>query len=307
MGFYGQVVYEFKKLFSSLKIIKNNSSENAIEPSTDPSFRVQALQPWDELNITPANRWIQLDGNVGTKTITIGHSTPGEKDDAKTVIGFAKIAQEELPEDVTPIELAYGDYIETTNSNYDKAGHSIEATKSYFKLPISTTETDVEQLKLDVSHMLAKFLTTSNAEEDAGKGQYIETYLTEQEYIKKDGLLTELETYLNTNEYVTHGTTGYLDTLYPEGEYATLADTIGPVTGPNGFSTALSNKLPEGTITNTVSAAIKGLITLNGDLVTEQAGLKAANSALLTIIDGLQTTIADLQSRVAELEKTKTE
>jgi hypothetical protein len=43
MSFYGQVVYEFKKLFSSLKITKNNPTEIAIEPPEDSNFRVQAL------------------------------------------------------------------------------------------------------------------------------------------------------------------------------------------------------------------------------------------------------------------------
>jgi hypothetical protein len=43
MSFYGQVVYEFKKLFSSLKITNNNSSENAIVPPTAENVRVEAL------------------------------------------------------------------------------------------------------------------------------------------------------------------------------------------------------------------------------------------------------------------------
>lgn len=299
MSFYGQVVYEFKKLFSSLKITKNNPTEIAIEPPEDSNFRVQALQPWDELNMAPSNRWIQLNGEPLTKTITIGHSTPGEKDDEKTVIGFSKIAEEDIPADETPITLNYGDYIETTNSNYDKAGHSIEATKSYFRLPISATETDVEQLKEDVSHIFTHFLTVSNAEEHEGKGQYIDTYLTEQEYIKKDALITELDIYLNSPEhtYVTNDVTGALDIMYPASELKSLADTIGAVTGTDGFSTVLNDKLNTDK-TYTVSEAIQGLVVLNEQLVAEQTSLKAANTALLVIIE-------DLQKRIAELEKSK--
>ena len=304
MGFYGQVVYEFKKLFSSLKVTKNNPTEIAIEPPADSNFRVQALQPWDELNIAPSNRWIQLNGEPLTKTVTIGHSTPGEKDDDKTVIGFSKIAVEDIPDSETPITLNYGDYIETTNSNYDKAGHSIEATKSYFRLPISATETDVEQLKEDVSHIFTNFLTFSEESATDNKGKYIEDYLYEQDYIKQERLLEELETYLTSPEhkYVTEDTTGTLVTMYPGGDEMPIAETIGPVNSEDGYSTALNTKL--GTDEwYSVSKAIKALLGIIELQEERQEELDGANTQLLRSMNDQALKLEQLTARVEELEK----
>ncbi len=307
-SFYGQVLYEFKKLFSSLKITKSNAAEEAIDPiANSQDERVEALTPWDELNIKPSNRWIQLDTDQNTKTIAIGHSTPGEKDDSKTVIGFSKIAENTSPDEEKPddfIALKYGDFIETTNSNYDKAGHSIASTKTYFQLPISDTEENLEQVKMDIDHIFTNFFTINQEAAEAGKGIHLDTYLDGQDYIKKDRLLDELDAFLThpDHPYAKEALTGVLKDMYPDAqdmgtETPNIAQTIGVVTGSEGFSTILNEKLNTDKI-YTVSEAIQGLMTLNETLIQEQSNLKSANTALLAMIEGLLNRIEALEEKI---------
>ena len=88
MGFYGQVVYEFTKLFSNINITPSDSSETPLSPDAENAdVFFEATDMWETINIKPANKWIQLRG-VGptdtTKTIKIGHGTPGAEDNSKT-------------------------------------------------------------------------------------------------------------------------------------------------------------------------------------------------------------------------------
>lgn len=302
MGFYGQVVYEFKKLFSSLKIIKNNSSEVAIEPSADPNFRVQALQPWDELNLAPANRWIQLNGNEGTKTVTIGHSTPGEKDDTKTVVGLSRILASEIPEGEEVTALDYGDYIQTTTSEYDAAGHSIGATSSYFKMPLGETVDNVNQLQADMEYVFTNFVNTiddsGDPENPAQKGQYIETYLTNHGYVNTDTLDEAMANYLTENNYVTSEIIGLPDVMYPDrAGYVSIVDTIGTVTGDDGFSKSIAemNSLPDANAAEyTVSGALQSLTENVLDNRTRLKGTDSRLNALIAKLNALGVDVGDI-------------
>ena len=143
MGFYGQVVYEFTKMFSKFMVIKNQNSEIPIIPSDNPVDKFfEATTMWEQFNVEPTNRWIQLDGEGGNsdiKTIKIGHSSPGSKDDAKTAVSFSQISENELPElSEPPIELKNGDFLKIVTTTHDAAGHMIDLADtnySYYKLP----------------------------------------------------------------------------------------------------------------------------------------------------------------------------
>lgn len=300
MGFYGQVVYEFKRIFSSLKVIASNPGEEAIAPpQEDESLRLQALQPWDELTVTPLNRWIQLNGNPDEKILSIGHSTPGEKDESKTVIGFAKIREEDIPEGVVPTPLNYGAFIETTNSNYDKAGHSIEATKSYFQLPISDTEQNVQTLQDNIEHIFENHLTTNAEAAGEGKGQLIETYLADNNFVQKEMLDQEFETYLTDEEhhYVTDKVVGNLYDLYPDYGYPpTITSTIGLVSSYDGYSSALNEKLNTNTL-YTISDAIIILLNLIKKLESEITVLNGSNALAMSLINDLTKRIETLEQQ----------
>ena len=323
MGFYGQVVYEFKKLFSSLKITNTSNNEEAITPPSNEDTRVQALQPWDELNIAPSNRWIQLGGNPATKTLTIGHSTPGEKDDNKTVIGFSKVAEKNSPEDERPATftpLKYGDYIETTSSNYDQAGHSISSTKTYFQLPFDETDTNIEKLQEDVAHIFENFLTTSTDGAAAQKGINLDEYLSSKEYVNEETLGDYVHAYLTNPEhlYVTTALTGELSTIYPdgmtektlaetigditvmypEGDYDSIANTIGPVTSSTGYSAEMNRRLQTTDQVYSISAAIMGLLRIIDQLQSDLDDQAAANRYLLSGLEGLTARVTQLENTI---------
>ena len=141
MGFYGQVVYEFTKMFSKFMITKKSDDE---EPITPPEINndifLEASNMWEQINIKPTNRWIQLDGNTEadtTKTIKIGHGTPGESDDTKTTVSFSQVT-DNVPNEGQYIQLKNGDYLKTAISKYDQAGHFINNENPsyvYYKLP----------------------------------------------------------------------------------------------------------------------------------------------------------------------------
>lgn len=298
MGFYGQVVYEFKKLFSSLKIIKKVDSETAIEPpASDTEFKVQALQPWDELTLTPSNRWIQLSGDPVNKSITIGHSIPGATDDSKTVVGLSRVEESAIPEGTEVTALDYGDYIQTTVSEYDAAGHSKGATTAYFKMPLGETVDNVNQLQEDMKYVYNNFLNTieeyspdpENPDNLIPKGKYVETYLTENGYVNTETLGDAMQKYLNDEGYVTSAVTGYCGDMYPTlAEYPTIAETIGAVTGNDGFSKSVAEMTSAPNADEaqyTISDAVK-LVAEN--IVTDRNNLNGINARLTILVQKLK-------------------
>lgn len=147
MGFYGQVVYEFTKLFSNINVTPSNTSEEPVVPDAEnQDVFFKATDMWETINIKPTNKWIQLRGNGPTditKTIEIGHSTPGAADDTKTTKSLEKI--DTLPEGVVDsdtIQLKNGDFLKIATTKFDKAGHFIDSKEEddnpsyeYYKLP----------------------------------------------------------------------------------------------------------------------------------------------------------------------------
>ena len=152
MSFYGQVMYEFTKMFSKFMVTQHSNSEiPIIPPETPVSKHFEATTMWEQFNIEPTNRWIQLDGDGGNddiKTIKIGHSTPGVTDVEKTFISLEKIETED--EEIT--QLKNGDTIKISTLTHDAAGHANSSpTYTYYKLPsarltIVTPEEDLEDI-----------------------------------------------------------------------------------------------------------------------------------------------------------------
>ena len=141
-NFYGQVMYEFTKMFSKFMVIKNANSDTPITPPDNPTDKFfEATTMWEQFNIEPTNRWIQLDGEGGNsdiKTIKIGHGTPGTVDATKTAIALEKI--EEMPDGIedNPLQLENGDIIKVATLTHDAAGHvttNNNPSYIYYKLP----------------------------------------------------------------------------------------------------------------------------------------------------------------------------
>lgn len=106
MSFYGQVVYEFTKLFSKFTI--NNGTT------------LEAEDMWDEIKIN-GDHWVSIQGSKDAdKEITFSHGDPQEKvDDTKTCTIFEVI--EEPTE--TPTLLEYGSKLQFKTPTFDTKGH----------------------------------------------------------------------------------------------------------------------------------------------------------------------------------------
>ena len=137
MSFYGNVVYEFKKMFSKLKVIKTSDSVNLALPESTADATLEASSMWEQIDLKPSNRWIQLDCtnvNDTTKTVTIGHSAVGAGGDA---VKSVEVVAEAGASDV---QLKNGDILKTLITRYDEAGHIAQVSTEYqnYKLPVAT-------------------------------------------------------------------------------------------------------------------------------------------------------------------------
>ena len=136
MSFYGQVVYEFKKLFNKIKIKNDGFNKTDIPETQTTEASFTADVPFDTLNLNSGNRWIHLDyqnTNSGNEII-VSHGAPADK--AYSVMSFNGINIDAT--DKTINQLSAEQVFSTTNFEFDIAGHLVkEPTESYYKLPPS--------------------------------------------------------------------------------------------------------------------------------------------------------------------------
>ena len=307
MSFYGQVLYEFSKLFSQINIA-NNSNNNVVPNPIEISDQstISPLERWDQLGISGGNRWINLQSNPINKTISIFHTTPGEADDSKKVIGITKV--ESLPDDITAEQLDYGDILQTTISEYDAAGHSIGASTTYFQLPKGEMVENVQELQDNMGHIFDYFLTTEENPEKRGK--YIEEYLTEKDYLKQENLENNMSNYLSTHNYVTTALTGNKSDINTTSntENWTLAATLGRINMPaDSLKVALDTVLKLSEDQKQISSysiadAIIELIKFKEIQDTEIATIKSANMGYSAYIDQLNAKITNLEEQIQNLD-----
>ena len=182
MGFYGNVFYELQNAFSKL-IIKHNHNTDASTAMT-----VKGIE--GQITLQPNNEWITLTADADNILCGISHK---EGAAAGTIVGFDRVDPANAPGNVTTLDL--GQVFKTSTVQYDKAGHVVDVTNQYLKLPISDTEAEVGALNEDVSLLKAndanKETRLSTIEETIGsyndtitgfEGRIVgmETQLTEQ-------------------------------------------------------------------------------------------------------------------------------
>lgn len=296
MGFYGQILYEFSRLFSQINI-QNNNNESATAINNDLQASLAPTEQWDRLTLEGGNRWIQLNSNTADKIITISHSEPGAIDESKTVVGFKKINS--LPEGAAATELKAGDLIQTILSEYDAAGHSRGATSSYFTLPESETEKNLD----DITNRVTELENTYVAEDELDSS--IGNYLTNNNYVQEEVLETNISNYLVNNNYITTELTGELNDMYSITTEKSITETIGAIDqNAKSIRSELNRILAvdetNGPIVYTVSEAIQKIIGIIESLQGELSTIKAANR-------GYEADIKDLTARIEALENTPTE
>lgn len=242
-SFYGQVLYEFKKLFSRIAV-KNSDSQEAGEKITQAQNTLEPEEEWDQLTYQSGNQWISLASNAQDKTITFSHSKPGNPSDTLVLTGLSVAPQEEIPENV--LALQQGQCIKTTVGKYDNAGHIANLENFYYKLPASDESIVLGNIEERVDNIELKHLTIPDNDEtpydsvDNNKGLSIESYLNNNNYVNTDTLNNKMSKYLKENEYVTTAITGVQNTMYPtESRKPAIADTIGDMEKCNQDMTKL--------------------------------------------------------------------
>lgn len=306
MSFYGQVLYEFSRLFSKINIQNNNSgTAAAVNPNAQESL--SPTEEWDQLTIAGGNRWIQLNSNKNNKIITISHATPGEVDNSKTIVSFAPV--DSVPDGATVIELPAGTIVRTSSNEYDAAGHAKDATTSYFKLPANKTEQDLNSITERVTQLEETYVAENEF------NNMTKAYLNENQYIQSEEFETKTQNYLDEKKYInsqnleenekyaTTKITGTLDEMYGNEEAKTLASTIGTMVGENSFIGDLKELLnypDDYDIQFTLSEAIKALCETAATQSEELQRVQLAQAELLILNNELRT-------RIEALEKTPTE
>ena len=135
MSFYGQVVYEFTKLFNTF-IFKNKGKlkeefpkEDEIERSTE--FKYSANERWDKLTFETGNKWIQMMPDNENQSIKFFHSKPSEE-----VLNSPSFSPQEEVKEEEINKLNPGHYFEIQEYGIDKAGHISTITPVYYQLPL---------------------------------------------------------------------------------------------------------------------------------------------------------------------------
>lgn len=303
-GFYGQVIYEFSKIFSTIKT-KNNSNENEFTATSNEA--IIPVNQWDTFNVESANKWIQINSTKNDSIIKIGHGAPG-KTPKKTINGLQVIGSDQIEgKDITA--LSGGEYFAIPNQQYDATGHvaDAEATFSYFRLPEkSDAEQDYSSAVDRLNSIEKQYLAIPSDDETEydtavdGKGVSISNYLEQNNYLTKETQETTIQQYLNEHKYiteeefsegvhyVTNDITGDLNTIYDGVEIKDLATTIGKVNGDESFSksvaTMMGRKEPEKEIYS-ISEAIQDITTT---VVSNRDNNSAINARITMLISKLK-------------------
>ena len=224
MSFYGQVLYEFSRLFSKINI-ENSDNESAAETNLDGQDSLTPTEEWDQLNLVGGNRWIQLNSNKNNKTITISHTAPNADAEGSSISIITPLDKANEPETgIIPLE--QGQCLKVSNYIYDNAGHIANMNHEYFSLPRVQGYDDF----VDLSDRLTTVEQTyvSNEKSDTFSN-LTEAYLTENQYVKQEALEDSIGNYLDENNYVTTQLTGTLDIIHGDNSTSSIADTIGSV------------------------------------------------------------------------------
>lgn len=133
MNFYGQVMYEFTKMFSKI-YLKNNINEDFVNNIYN-NTEFQASDRWDTLQFEAGNKWLALEGDPINKKIIMYHNQPSNNFDGGVIQGINLYTTPEEGENISATQLQQGNIIQTTSHNIDKAGHITSNASIYFQLP----------------------------------------------------------------------------------------------------------------------------------------------------------------------------
>lgn len=143
MGFYGNSFYQLTNAFG--KFIVKNAGKNKTDFITPGSESVEntAIGLGATYAFDTGNKWISLQGNSADGVCTIFHAPLDESDKNNSMATIEKASA-----NASATQLVAGDYLEVPKLSWDNAGHITGTDGSnWYRLPVSQTETDIQDLK----------------------------------------------------------------------------------------------------------------------------------------------------------------
>lgn len=266
MSFYGQVVYEFTKLFNKFKFKNSGVSNENFPEEKEPvsEFNYEANERWDELTFETGNRWVQMVPDMSAKSIKVFHAKPSDK----VLNSSTFLPKDEADEDQVNL-LDAGQCFEVPEYGIDNAGHISKINLKYYKLPITDFEGNLDELNKQMADLYEKKADQSY--------DYAESNVQ-----RLDERIDELPTPYEFNNLKNQ--VGNLGNIYNYlDSNSTIVSTIGQVDGESGYS--------------------KNIATMAGENPDKVYSLSEAFNATCKQVISLQATLFNLQILIQSLTK----
>lgn len=149
MSFYGNVFYGVADAFASLFIKNTGRFQDIFAVTKENSVEIPAIGKGSHFSLDSGNKWIELIGDLNSQTCYIYHAKPKEEDgfNVASSFGVAQYGEENIH------ELSPGESFSASNIYYDNAGHVTKVEPISYKLPISQSEADVEEVKQEIEEI----------------------------------------------------------------------------------------------------------------------------------------------------------
>lgn len=225
MSFYGSIYYELIDAFYKILVHNAGYGDGVSFPKPENIKNEQALVAIGRqgvIDMDTGNDWIQITTDPSKTKYILWHGK-ANSNTTKDLVSFSKIEESDIPENTEPIQLTAGDIIASSTSSYDMAGHISSSDAVYYKLPVSTVEQDVQDIKDDIEEINKELEAQSNI---------IGDFKTEFE----DDLIYDESRHGTITKRL--ASAGYIDHIYTKGDIGrTMANAIGDITSvyPNGW------------------------------------------------------------------------
>ena len=197
MSFYGNVFYELADSLARILVKNSGQNNNAfITPGQDIEVPVIGLN--GKMILDSGNKWIQLQGTPGEHLCTVYHAQRDELNTDNELTTFAKVDEQS-----NSIELSPGDYLQGLKFYYDDAGHIAGHETIYYKLPVSETELELQ----DIQARLGAVEDSDRDQQELIEGhtEAIDTVTLQAN--TTDETLTELKNFVGNKVFMTTGNT----------------------------------------------------------------------------------------------------
>lgn len=282
MSFYGSTYFQLIDTFYKIAIKNSGKDNKGFYSGALDDYVSQAVGRKGAVQFSTGNRWIQI-GKDGENQYAFWHSAP--EPNGTSVQSFTpNVALPQGVDEATIEELTPGNFVEVRTIKYDTAGHVSGSAPSYYKIPISETEQDIEDLKEAVG------APAGNGEEATGLFSAID------EANANIGMVTEVANAVRDE-------LGTYSSVFPETgtyRYVDENDMYKDFYSEFGSLDSFRTKVYEDA--NSTKSFIEGILKIKEDTEDE---IKA-NTTMLVVygeaIEGQKLQIQALESKIEDLE-----